>query len=80
MSYRTGIPSDNIMFLLNNYNDNLNVYNKLNDMGINANNLFKNALNVVSINNELLFKNINVLCSYGFDLRDEEDYKRRSIP
>ena len=46
------------MFLLNNYNDNLNVYNKLNDMGINANNLFKNALNVVSINNELLFKNI----------------------
>lgn len=73
------VISDNIMFLLNNYNDNLNVYNKLNDMGINANNLFKNALNVVSINNELLFKNINVLCSYGFDLRDEEDYKSFSV-
>ena len=73
------VISDNIMFLLNNYNDNLNVYNKLNDMGINANNLFKNALNVVSINNELLFKNIDVLCSYGFDLRDEEDYKSFSV-
>ena len=42
------------MFLLNSYNVNFNVYNKLNDMEINANNLFKNALNVVSINNELL--------------------------
>lgn len=73
------VISDNIMFLLNSYNDNLNVYNKLNDMGINANNLFKNALNVVSINNELLFKNIDVLCSYGFDLRDEEDYKSFSV-
>ena len=73
------VISDNIMFLLNNYNDNLNVYNKLNDMGINANNLFKNSLNVVSINNELLFKNIDVLCSYGFDLRDEEDYKSFSV-
>ena len=73
------VISDNIMFLLNNYNDNLNVYNKLNDMGINANNLFKNALNVLSINNELLFKNIDVLCSYGFDLRDEEDYKSFSV-
>ena len=73
------VISDNIMFLLNSYNDNLNVYNKINDMGINANNLFKNALNVVSINNELLFKNIDVLCSYGFDLRDEEDYKSFSV-
>lgn len=73
------VISDNIMFLLNSYNDNLNVYNKLNDMGINANNLFKNALNVVFINNELLFKNIDVLCSYGFDLRDEEDYKSFSV-
>ena len=73
------VISDNIMFLLNRYNDNLNVYNKLNDMGINANNLFKNALNVVSINNELLLKNIDVLCSYGFDLRDEEDYKSFSV-
>lgn len=73
------VISDNIMFLLNSYNDNLNVYNKLNDMGINANNLFKNALNVVSINNELLLKNIDVLCSYGFDLRDEEDYKSFSV-
>lgn len=73
------VISDNIMFLLNSYNDNLNAYNKLNDMGINANNLFKNALNVVSINNELLFKNIDVLCSYGFDLRDEEDYKSFSV-
>lgn len=73
------VISDNIMFLLNSYNDNLNVYDKLNDMGINANNLFKNALNVVSINNELLFKNIDVLCSYGFDLRDEEDYKSFSV-
>ena len=73
------VISDNIMFLLNSYNDNLNVYNKLNDMGIDANNLFKNALNVVSINNELLFKNIDVLCSYGFDLRDEEDYKSFSV-
>lgn len=73
------VISDNIMFLLNSYNDNLNVYNKLNDIGVNANNLFKNALNVVSINNELLFKNIDVLCSYGFDLRDEEDYKSFSV-
>lgn len=73
------VISDNIMFLLNSYNDNLNVYNKLNDMGINANNLFKNALNVVSINNELLFRNIDVLCSYGFDLRDEEGYKSFSV-
>ena len=73
------VISDNIMFLLNSYNYNLSVYNKLNDMGINANNLFKNALNVVSINNELLFKNIDVLCSYGFDLRDEEDYKSFSV-
>lgn len=73
------VISDNIMFLLNSYNDNLNVYNKLNDMEINANNLFKNALNVVSINNELLFRNIDVLCSYGFDLRDEEDYKSFSV-
>lgn len=73
------VISDNIMFLLNRYNDNLNVYNKLNEMGINANNLFKNALNVVTINNELLFKNIDVLCSYGFDLRDEEDYKSFSV-
>lgn len=73
------VINDNIMFLLNCYNDNLNVYNKLNDIGINANNLFKNALNIVSINNELLFKNIDVLCSYGFDLRDEEDYKSFSV-
>ena len=73
------VINDNIMFLLNRYNDNLNVYNKLNDMGINANNLFKNALNIVSINNELLFKNIDVLYSYGFDLRDEEDYKSFSV-
>lgn len=73
------VINDNIMFLLNRYNDNLNVYNKLNDMGINANNLFKNALNVVTINNELLFKNIDVLYSYGFDLRDEEDYKSFSV-
>lgn len=73
------VINDNIMFLLNRYNDNLNVYNKLNDMGINANNLFKNALNIVTINNELLFKNIDVLYSYGFDLRDEEDYKSFSV-
>ena len=73
------VISDNIMFLLNSYNVNFNVYNKLNDMEINANNLFKNALIVVSINNELLFKNIDVLCSYGFDLRDEEDYKSFSV-
>lgn len=73
------VINDNIMFLLNRYNHNLNVYNKLNDMGINANNLFKNALNIVSINNELLFKNIDVLYSYGFDLRDEEDYKSFSV-
>ena len=73
------VINDNIMFLLNRYNHNLNVYNKLNDMGINANNLFKNALNIVTINNELLFKNIDVLYSYGFDLRDEEDYKSFSV-
>lgn len=73
------VISDNIMFLLNRYNDNLDIYNKLNEMGIKASCLFKNALNVITINNNLLFKNIDVLCSYGFDLRDEEDYKSFSV-
>lgn len=73
------VINENIMYFLNNYNVNLSVYDKLNEMGINAGNLFKNALNVLTVDNELLFKNIDVLCSYGFDLRDEEDYKSFSV-
>lgn len=73
------IVKKNIYFLLNDYDNNLDIYNKLNELGINVNGLFKDALNVLCVNNDLLVKNIKVLDSYGFDLRDEEDYKSFSI-
>ena len=73
------VINNNLYFLLNDYKSNLDIYNKLKELGINAEGIFKDALNVVCINNSLLLKNINVLDSYGFDLRDEEDYKSFSV-
>lgn len=70
---------NNVMFFNNNYDDNYKNYVILKEMGINADAILKDALNVFSTDFDLLCKNIKVLDSYGFDLRDEEDFKSFSV-
>lgn len=70
---------NNVVFFNNNYDDNYKNYVILKEMGINADAILKDALNVFSTDFDLLCKNIKVLDSYGFDLRDEEDFKSFSI-
>ena len=70
---------NNVVFFNNNYDDNYKNYVILKEMGINADAILKDALNVFSIDFDLLCKNIKVLDSYGFDLRDEEDFKSFSV-
>ena len=70
---------NNVVFFNNNYDDNYKNYVFLKEMGINADAILKDALNVFSTNFDLLCKNIKVLDSYGFDLRDEEDFKSFSV-
>ena len=70
---------NNVVFFNNNYDDNYKNYVILKEMGINADAILKDALNVFSTDFDLLCKNIKVLDSYGFDLRDEEDFKSFSV-
>lgn len=70
---------NNVVFFNNNYDDNYKNYVILKKMGINADAILKDALNVFSTDFDLLCKNIKVLDSYGFDLRDEEDFKSFSV-
>lgn len=70
---------NNVVFFINNYDDNYKNYVILKEMGINADAILKDALNVFSTDFDLLCKNIKVLDSYGFDLRDEEDFKSFSV-
>lgn len=70
---------NNVVFFNNNYDDNYKNYVILEEMGINADAILKDALNVFSTDFDLLCKNIKVLDSYGFDLRDEEDFKSFSV-
>lgn len=70
---------NNVMFFNNSYEDNCKNYVILKEMGINADAILRDALNVFSIDFDLLCKNIKVLDSYGFDLRDEEDFKSFSV-
>ena len=70
---------NNVVFFNNNYDDNYKNYVFLKEMGINADAILKDALNVFSTDFDLLCKNIKVLDSYGFDLRDEEDFKSFSV-
>ena len=70
---------NNIMFFNNGYEDNYKNYVILKAMGINADAILRDALNVFIPDFDLLCKNIKVLDSYGFDLRDEEDFKSFSV-
>lgn len=70
---------NNVVFFNNNYDDNYKNYVILKELGINADAILKDALNVFSTDFDLLCKNIKVLDSYGFDLRDEEDFKSFSV-
>lgn len=70
---------NNIMFFNNGYEDNYKNYVILKEMGINADAILRDALNVFIPDFDLLCKNIKVLDSYGFDLRDEEDFKSFSV-
>lgn len=70
---------NNVVFFNNNYDDNYKNYVILEEMGINADAILKDALNVFITDFDLLCKNIKVLDSYGFDLRDEEDFKSFSV-
>lgn len=70
---------NNVVFFNNNYDDNYKNYVILKEMGINADAILKDALNIFSTDFDLLCKNIKVLDSYGFDLRDEEDFKSFSV-
>lgn len=70
---------NNVVFFNNNYDDNYKNYVILKEMGINADAILKDALNVFITDFDLLCKNIKVLDSYGFDLRDEEDFKSFSV-
>lgn len=70
---------NNVVFFNNNYDDNYKNYVILKEMRINADAILKDALNVFSTDFDLLCKNIKVLDSYGFDLRDEEDFKSFSV-
>lgn len=70
---------NNVVFFNNNYDDNYKNYVILKEMGINADAILKDALNLFSTDFDLLCKNIKVLDSYGFDLRDEEDFKSFSV-
>lgn len=70
---------NNVVFFNNNYDDNYKNYVILKEMGINADAILKDALNVFSTDFDLLCKNIKALDSYGFDLRDEEDFKSFSV-
>lgn len=69
----------NISYFLNSYSDNLDKFNCICDLGINVKSLVKNALDVFCLDRDLLVKNINILDNYGFDLRDEEDFKSFSV-
>ena len=73
------IVINNIMFFNNGYEDNYKNYVILKEMGINADAILRDALNVFIPDFDLLCKNIKVLDSYGFDLRDEEDFKSFSV-
>ena len=70
---------NNVVFFNNNYDDNYKNYVILKELGINADAILKDALNIFSTDFDLLCKNIKVLDSYGFDLRDEEDFKSFSV-
>lgn len=73
------IIDKNISYFLNSYSDNLDKFNCICDLGINVKSLVKNALDVFCLDKDLLVKNIKILDNYGFDLRDEEDFKSFSV-
>lgn len=70
---------NNISYFLNDYNDNLLKYNTLNELGINADGILKNAIEVYNIDIDLIKRNVLILDNYGFDLRDETDFKSFSV-
>lgn len=69
----------NISYFLNDYSYNYEKFISIMDMGINVRSLVRNGLEVFCLDKELLVKNINILDNYGFDLRDEEDFKSFSV-
>lgn len=73
------VVMNNIVYFMNDYNDNLDKFNTLSSLGINVKCLVKNALDVFCLDKKLLVKNIQVLDNYGFDLRDETDFKSFSV-
>lgn len=70
---------NNISFFHEEYVDNLDKLNMLSKLGINGKNVVKSAINVFTVNFPLVIKNIKILDTYGFDLRDEEDFRSFSV-
>lgn len=70
---------NNISFFYEDFNNNILKLEELNSLGIMGKNVIKDSINLFVNNFDLVIENINILDSYGFDLRDEKDFKSFSI-
>ena len=70
---------NNISFFYDDFNNNIIKLEKLISLGIDGKSVLRDSLNLFVNNFDLIIRNVNILDNYGFDLRDEKDFKSFSI-